>query len=87
MRDESRVTGRVDKIYLGVFVFGVGKVVIEGNFPFDRIFFVISNGRTFIDLSPACMCSGDVEQGTDELGFTRVAVSDHSQISDILRGK
>jgi len=28
-----------------------------------------------------------VEQGTDELGFTRVAVSDHSQISDVLRGK
>jgi hypothetical protein len=28
-----------------------------------------------------------VEQGTDELGFTRVAVSDHSQISYVLRGK
>ena len=53
----------------------------------DRIFLVIGDGSTFIYLSPATWCSGDVEQGAHELGFARVAVSDHSQISNVLRGE
>ena len=53
VRNERRITGRVDKIDLCVLVFGVGEVVVERNFSFDRIFFVIGDGRTFIDLSPA----------------------------------
>jgi hypothetical protein len=65
----------------------VGEIVVEADFAGDRVFFVIRDGSTFVYLTPAMCCSGDMEKGTDDLGFTRVAVSDHSQISDILRGK
>ncbi len=53
VRNERGVTGRVYQIDLGVFVFGVGKIVVERYFSLYRIFFVVGNGRTFIDLSPA----------------------------------
>src|SRR3954452_23319473 len=79
MRDKCCVARGIDEIYFGVFVFGVGEVVVEGNFAGNTVFFVIRDGSTFFYLSPAMRRSGDVEQGTDELGFTRVAVSDHSQ--------
>ena len=87
MRDKRGVTRCIDQIYLCIFVFEVGEIVVERDLSFYRIFFVIGDCRTFVDLSPAWRCSGDVEQGTDELGFTRVAVSNYSQISDVLSCK
>ena len=53
VRDKRRVAGRVDEIDLCVFVFEVGEVVVERDLSLDRIFFVIGDGRTFIDFSPA----------------------------------
>src|SRR3954464_12650432 len=84
MRDKCGIAGSVDEVYLGLFVFEVGEVVVERDLSLDRVFFVVGDGRTFVDLTPAILSSGDVEKGTDELGFTRVAVSNDSQISDVL---
>ena len=64
-------------------VSGTSSMVERG----DGIFFVVRNGSTFFYLSPAMCCSGDVEQGTDKLGFTRVAVTNDSEVPDILSCK
>ena len=62
MRHKRGISGRIYQIDLGIFVFEVGKIVVERDFTFYRVLFVIRNGRAFIDLSPAMCCSGDVEQ-------------------------
>src|SRR5688572_16636432 len=62
----------------------MGEIVIKRDFAGDGIFFVVGDGRAFIDLSPARRSSGYVCERRGELGFTRVAVSNDSQIPELL---
>ena len=87
VRNERGVTRRIDQIYLCILVFGVGEIVVKRYFAFYRIFVVVGYGGAFVDLTPSSAGTGNVEHRTDELGFTCVAVSNDSQIPDIISCK
>src|SRR6266550_6370776 len=63
----------------------VSECSIECNFAGNGIFFMIGNGSSFINFSPARRGSGDVQKRTNQLRLPYVAVSDDRKVANGLR--
>ncbi len=63
-------------------MFEMGECGIERDFAGDGIFFVIGDGRAFIDLAPAGRGAGDVEKRTNQLRLPCVAVSNDRKVAN-----
>src|SRR5687767_8310979 len=62
----------------------MGEIVVECDLAGDRVLFVIRRGCTLVHLTPARRGPRYICERRGELGFTRVAVSDDSQIPEML---
>ena len=82
MRNERRISGRVDQIDFGVFVFEVGERGVERDFAGDGIFVMVGDGGAFIDFAPARRGACDEEKRTNQLRLPGVAMSNDRKVAN-----
>ena len=76
---------RVDEIDLGLVPLGPGEAGRQRVLPGDFFVVVISDRRPIVDTPQAGRRSSGIEQGGDQLGLARSAVSDDSDVADTPR--
>ena len=81
---EDVEAGSVDEVDFGFAPFGVGERRTDRKLPLDFLLVVIGHGGAVIHFAQPIHHARRVEQGGDQLGLTRVAVTDQGDIANVL---